>query len=177
MSTRSNQPTQDSNPGPSDHESQTLCVSPPSEDIIQNEKRHCVIMGDMNIDLLKFDSHRKTSDYLDNLFSHGFLPVISKPTRVSNSSATLIDHIYTNDITSSYHSGIIINDVADHFGTFCIFQRKTKPKKSIKFMKRSFSKQNMNNLYSKLQETDFSAVLNIDCPHLAYNKFMELYLV
>ena len=29
---RSNQPTQDSNPGPSDHESQTLCVSPPSED-------------------------------------------------------------------------------------------------------------------------------------------------
>ena len=29
---RSNQPTQDSNPGPSDHESQTLCVSPPCED-------------------------------------------------------------------------------------------------------------------------------------------------
>ena len=29
---RSNQPTQDSNPGPSDHESQTLCVPPPSED-------------------------------------------------------------------------------------------------------------------------------------------------
>ena len=31
---RSNQPTQDSNPGPSDHESQTLCVSPPGEDRI-----------------------------------------------------------------------------------------------------------------------------------------------
>ena len=30
---RSNQPTQDSNPGASDHESQTLCVSPPSEDL------------------------------------------------------------------------------------------------------------------------------------------------
>ena len=30
---RSNQTTQDSNPGPSDHESPTLCVSPPSEDI------------------------------------------------------------------------------------------------------------------------------------------------
>ena len=34
---RSNQPTQDSNPGPSDHESHTLCVSPPSED--------CVVYG------------------------------------------------------------------------------------------------------------------------------------
>ena len=30
----SNQHTQDSNPGPSDHESQTLCVSPPSEDVV-----------------------------------------------------------------------------------------------------------------------------------------------
>ena len=30
---RSNQPTQDSNPGPSDHESLTLCVSPSSEDV------------------------------------------------------------------------------------------------------------------------------------------------
>ena len=28
----SNQSTQDSNPGPSDHESQSLCVSPPNED-------------------------------------------------------------------------------------------------------------------------------------------------
>ena len=67
-------------------------------------------------------------------------------------------------------------DLADHFGTLCIFQRKTKPKKPIKFMKRLFSKQNMENVYCKLQETDFSAVLNIDCPNLSYSKFMELYL-
>ena len=32
-------------------------------DIIQNENHHCLIMGDMNIDLLKFDSHRKTSGW------------------------------------------------------------------------------------------------------------------
>ena len=51
--------------------------------IIRNENHHCVILGDMNIDLLKFESHRKTSDYLDNLFSGGFLPVYCKPTRVS----------------------------------------------------------------------------------------------
>ena len=30
----------------------------------------------------------------------------------------------------------------------------------------------MKKNYGKLQETDFSAVLNIDCPNLAYNKFM-----
>ena len=86
-------------------------------DIISKERKKCVIMGDMNIDLLKFESHRKTNNYLDNIFAHGFRPVITKPTRC-NSSATLIDHIYTNNITSIGHSSIIITDVVDHFGTY-----------------------------------------------------------
>ena len=46
-------------------------------DIIQNENKCGLIMEDMNIDLLKFEVHRRTDDYLNNLFSHGFLPVIS----------------------------------------------------------------------------------------------------
>ena len=54
-------------------------------DIIHNENKYGLIMGDMNIDLLKFEVHMRTDDYLNNLFSHGFLPVISKPTRVTNS--------------------------------------------------------------------------------------------
>ena len=63
-------------------------------DLVNIETKHCVIMGDMNIDLLKFGYHNKTSDHLDNIFSHGFLPTITKPTRISHTSATLIDHIY-----------------------------------------------------------------------------------
>ena len=95
-------------------------------DIISKERKKCVIMGDMNIDLLKFESHRKTNEYLDNIFAHGFLPVITKPTRICHSSATLIDHIYTNNITSIGHSGIIITDVADHFGTYYLSHDKNK---------------------------------------------------
>ena len=62
-------------------------------DTIQHENKHCLIMGDMNIDLLKFETHTKTDDYLDNLFTHGFIPLITKPTRVTTHSATLIDHM------------------------------------------------------------------------------------
>ena len=86
--------------------------------LVDKDTKHCVIMGDMNIDLLEFGFHNKTSDYLDNIFSHGFLPTITKPTRISHTSATLIDHIYTNNITTTGKSGIIITDVTDHFGTF-----------------------------------------------------------
>ena len=95
-------------------------------DLVNRETKHCVIMGDMNIDLLKFGSHNKTSDYLDNIFYHGFLPTITitKPTRISNTSAILIDHIYTNNITTTGKSGIIITDVADHIGTFHMTHKK-----------------------------------------------------
>ena len=41
---------------------------------VNKEHKHCVIMGDMNIDLLKFEAHLKTSDYLDNLFQNDFQP-------------------------------------------------------------------------------------------------------
>ena len=81
------------------------------------ESKSCIIMGDMNVDLLKFETHIKTNEYLDNIFSNDFLPIISKPTRICSTVATLIDHIYTNNLLSSGYSGIIITDVADNFGT------------------------------------------------------------
>ena len=93
---------------------------------IQLENKSCVILGDMKIDLLKCDTHSKTNEYLDNIITHRYLPVITKPTRICSSTATLIDHIYTNDILSTHHSGIIITHVTDHVGTFLITQNKQK---------------------------------------------------
>ena len=89
-------------------------------DNINSEHRNCIIMGDMNIDILKYSKHEKTNDYVDNLFACGFMPVITKPTRVTDHSATLIDHIYINNIGQKGHSGIVVTDVSDHFGTFYI---------------------------------------------------------
>ena len=145
-------------------------------DIINNEHKHGVIMGDMNVDLLKFGSHPKTDDYLDNIFSHGFLPVITKPTRVTSSSATLIDHIYTNNISSPADAGIIVTDVADHFGVFYLQQFKsTGTQKNTLRQIRYYSEANINKFKNYLQETDFSHILNIDCAENAYDQFMELY--
>ena len=51
----------------------------------------------MNIDFLKYNSHAQTEEYLDMLHSNNILPIITKPTRITNYTATLIDHIYTNN--------------------------------------------------------------------------------
>ena len=95
---------------------------------INSEHKYGVLMGDMNVDLLKFNDHTRTGKYLDNIFSHGFLPAISRPTRVCRSSATLIDHIYINNKRDQCKSGIVINDVADHYGIFyCVKQKHNVP--------------------------------------------------
>ena len=77
-------------------------------DIVNSEKRDCVILGDMNIDLLKYNDHMKTNSYIDDIFACGFITTITKPTRVTDHSATLIDHVYTNKVSSPYETGIII---------------------------------------------------------------------
>ena len=87
-------------------------------DKISNENKTAYLMGDYNINLLNYDSHQKTNDFIDSVIAQGYIPHITKPTRITHVSATVIDHLYCNHTHPNYESGIIITDVADHFGIF-----------------------------------------------------------
>lgn len=71
------------------------------------------ILGDMNIDFFKCNTHPPTDAYLDMLYSNNLLPVVTKPTRLTYHTATLIDHIYTNSSRNVF-SGILTVDISDH---------------------------------------------------------------
>ena len=45
--------------------------------------------------------------------------MITKATRITNHSATLIDHIYTNSPEKVIKSGICLADISDHLPCFC----------------------------------------------------------
>ena len=49
-------------------------------DEINHENKKCVILGDMNINMLKYGVHNQTDTYVDGIFSRGFLPQIIMPT-------------------------------------------------------------------------------------------------
>jgi len=79
----------------------------PNSNITQSIKHYCnivnklknstckVILGtDQNFDLLKYNIDKNTKELLDSFISTGFLPTITKPTRITHKSATLIDNIY-----------------------------------------------------------------------------------
>ena len=47
-------------------------------------------------------------------------PLINKPTRISNHSATLIDNIFSNAFGINHNSGILVNGISDHLPIFAI---------------------------------------------------------
>lgn len=52
-----------------------------------------LFIGDINIDLLKI-SDTQVSNYVNTLAEHGLFSYIDKPTRITESSQSLIDHIF-----------------------------------------------------------------------------------
>ena len=62
--------------------------------MIQNKQ--CFLMGDFNVDLLKCKEDLFCQDFFDTLLSFSFIPLITRPTRLSSHSSTLIDNIFSN---------------------------------------------------------------------------------
>ena len=55
---------------------------------VHNENKLCILMGDFNINLLNFESHPTTEQFLNSPGTYFFHPHILKPTRITNHFAT-----------------------------------------------------------------------------------------
>ena len=142
---------------------------------ISNENKTSYLMGDYNINLLNFGTHTKTNEFIDDVISQGFLPYILKPTRVTDTSATSIDHIYSNHTYTNHDSGIIVTDLADHFGVFHITYDATNKTESTYIYVRQLKDSNINEFKNILTQADFADVLNNEDTDDAYNCFIKEY--
>ena len=86
--------------------------------LITQKNKKCIIMGDININLIEKSRH--TVDYLLMLQSSSFFSVLNKPTRITTTSKTLIDHILANDVNLTVKPCIIIHKIADHLPIACV---------------------------------------------------------
>ena len=92
-------------------------------------------MGDFNIDLLKYNYCNFSTEFFNQFSSSGYRPLISKPIRITKSTATLIDNIFTNNLSKTEHlNGILLNDISYHFPIFTTteqFELQKHPKRSM----------------------------------------------
>ena len=90
---------------------------------LEKSNKTIFIMGDFNINLLSYERHTETNDFLNSMVSHYLLPYILHPTRVTDHSSTVINNIFSNVTEYETISGSIINQIADHFAQFLLLKR------------------------------------------------------
>jgi hypothetical protein len=133
------------------------------------------ILGDLNLDLLKYQHSNAVKNYVDMLFSAGFLQLIMKPTRCTQNSATLIDHIITKNLNKKLESYIMISKISDHFPIFFTTSN-LKPAHRIKYLNvRDFSKKNVNAFKNDLSLLTWNDMYNIDNVHDSFNLFSSTF--
>ena len=66
------------------------------------------IIGDFNTNLLNYENDFPTGDFINSMFSYHFQPLILQPNRVTDTSRTLIDNIFSNDINRVINGNALI---------------------------------------------------------------------
>ena len=133
------------------------------------------IVGDFNIDLLQFENHELTNDFLEASFSYGLLPVITKPTRVTPTSATLIDHIWVKNKSELHTAGIILSHISDHYPIFYV-HKTLKGKQPLRpFNTRIINKDSQNSFKKLLETSNFDNVVSETDPKTAFDNFLSIY--
>ena len=87
---------------------------------ITAENKTIILLGDFNIDLIKCSVNIMSSEFFNLVSSYNLLPYITLPTRITNSSRTLIDNIFTNSTSTKIISGNLTSTVSDHLPQFFI---------------------------------------------------------
>ena len=145
--------------------------------IVQRERKIFYFLGDSNVDMLKYESHQSTASFLDALYSYNAFPLITKPTRVTRESATLIDHVFTNnfDINSKHVQGILCTSISDHYAVFHIAGNAgITSSDDTPVLKRNFSQYNMTKFANEMENVYWDFMKNIDDAQTAYSSFHNL---
>ena len=133
-------------------------------DNITKENKTTFLLGDFNIDLLKYESHTSTNEFLDSLSSNMILPYILHPTRITGHSKTLIDNIFSNHISKEAICGNLTSTISDHLPQFLImpsiFSDPSSSKSNV--YERSWSNFNKEEFILDYFEKDWDLILNVE---------------
>lgn len=126
------------------------------------EGKAIFLLGDFNCDLLKCDSDTEVQQFLDIMGSNSLCPQITLPTRISNTSKTIIDNIFCSPIIGEhYFSGNIFSGISDHLPQFLIIGKLNTPKATPIF-KRQWSKFDREKFILDYFEIDWDKSLNLN---------------
>ena len=137
-------------------------------------KGHLILAGDFNIDLLKDDT------FVSNIYADFELQqVVHKPTRVTNKTSTLIDHMHVSYGYQTCSCKVLNYHLSDHLATLCYSGKppstKLYPTHHIVVMHRSTKNTNYDAFKADLRAAPWSIVMAFADADDSLNAFEVLF--
>ena len=126
---------------------------------LDKENKKIMLIGDFNIDLMNYEKNNDTNNFVEILCNNSFLPNITKPTRITSHSKTLIDNIFSNIPEQLLFSGNLTTPISDHLIQCAFFQAKTKQDTSNLKPKRDFRNFNDDQFQHEYSLIDWEKIL------------------
>ena len=105
------------------------------------------------------------------MYTYSYLPIINRPTRVSTDTATLIEHIRSNDLESNFKSGILRTDISDHFCLFCFAEADVSSSCRTEIKYHDFSQPKIDLFRDRVNGiVNFQNFRDVNC---VYNSFID----
>ena len=132
-----------------------------------------IVGTDHNMNLLNSTKHKPTNKFLDSLLGHNMLSLITRPTRITQNSVTLIDNIFVSGQSHrNFDSAILISNISDHLPTLALLkQTKLCDKKPLEFESRNLAIEKIEKIKLELLHTDWMELLNAPDCNENFNKF------
>ena len=116
-----------------------------------------------------------SQQFLTSIQSCSLLPTITKPTRITDNTATLIDNIFTMSPIDLYF-GILISVISDHFPIFLIrgklFSNQVRNNTNVKYS--LLNENTLTNFYNALTDFDFTHIINNNDHNVALQSLIDV---
>ena len=138
------------------------------------------LAGDYNLDLLSHKKNPLIADFVNTLISFAYIPSITRPTRVTEHSKTLLDNIFVKSLNMHVQSVIIYNDISDHFPIAIHSINGLRSHDLPPVKQRNFENRSIDNFNMELANENIWNEINILCETQndstnAYNCFLRIY--
>ena len=103
-----------------------------------------IVLGDFNINYDKVTTQQSISDYANHINNVGCEQLIDKPTRICQTTGSIIDHICVNSILKDHAQPIIFyEDISDHLPICATIKCKPIEKAANRPFRRKISQENI----------------------------------
>ena len=138
---------------------------------MNEENKEIIIIGDINCNYL---DNTNNKDIKELLALNGFIQVVKEPTRVTDTTQTLIDVILTTKPENLCDIKVIQTAMSDHDAIGCKRKLNNKKQLSEEIKCRDYSKYEPNNLRNDLSNESFHTIYAAENPNEAWKSLKSI---